>query len=255
MIKVLIWGIGGKMGRNVLECLNNDEETVCVGGVDKFADPTSFNVPVFADSSEINVDVDVIIDFSRPDALEPMLDFAKAHNCRVVIATTGHSVEQQSLIGKASEEIAIFKTSNLSLGVNLMTALCRKAAQFLGDNYDIEVVEAHHNLKVDAPSGTALSIAKAINEEYDNQKKFVYGRHSSNERRSKNEIGMHSIRGGTIVGKHEAMFIGTDEIITISHEADSKMVFAVGAIKATKYIINHSAGLHDMQDLVAEIME
>ncbi len=255
MIKVLIWGIGGKMGKNVYECLQNEEDMVCVGGMDKFANPAQFDVPVFQDASQINVDVDVIIDFSRPDALEPMMEYAIAHNCKVVIATTGYSIDQIVQIGKYSEKVAVFKTANLSLGVNLMTALCRKASQFLGTNYDVEIIEQHHNLKVDSPSGTALAIAKAINEEYDNQKEFIYGRHGNDTKRKPNEIGIHAVRGGTIVGKHEVLFIGKDEVITISHEAQSKMVFAVGAVKAARYISKHSCGLHDMQDLIATIIE
>ena len=255
MIKVLIWGIGGKMGKNVLECLKNDDEAVCIGGVDKYADPKAFDVPVFADADQIDVVPDVIIDFSRPDALEPLMQFAVAHNCKVVLATTGYSIDQIVQIGKYSEQIAIFKTANLSLGVNLMTALCRKAVQFLGESYDVEIIEQHHNLKVDSPSGTALAIAKAINEEYDNQKRFVYGRNGGDTKRQQDEIGIHAVRGGTIVGKHDVLFIGKDEVITISHEAQSKMVFAVGAVRAAKYIVGHSCGLHDMQDLIATMVD
>ncbi|MDE6472653.1 MAG: 4-hydroxy-tetrahydrodipicolinate reductase [Clostridia bacterium] len=255
MTKILIWGIGGKMGRNILECLPSFENAQCVGGVDKFADPTQFSVPVFKSGKDINVEADVIIDFSRPDALDEILEYALAHKIGIMLATTGYSAEQQAQIDKASNSIAVFQSSNMSLGVNLMIELCRKASNFLGDNFEVEIIEQHHNQKVDAPSGTALSIAKAINEEFDNSKEFVYGRSGKNSKRQNKEIGIHAVRGGTIVGKHDVLFIGKDEVITIKHEAQSRMVFAQGAIRAGLFLANKKSGKYSMKELVAEFMD
>ncbi len=255
MIRILIWGIGGKMGRNILECVSNDQELQVVGGVDKFANPSDFSVPVFTCGEKINVQADVVIDFSRPEALNDLLKYATINKVNAVIATTGYSHEQEQQIVNASKDIAIFKTSNFSLGVNLMIQLCKKASAFLGENYDIEIIEQHHNLKVDSPSGTALSIANAINEEFDNEKDFVYGRHSKTQRREQKEIGIHAVRGGTIVGKHDVLFIGKDEIITIAHEAQSKMVFANGAVRAAKYLASQKNGMRDMKDLLANVLD
>lgn len=255
MTKILIWGIGGKMGRNILECLPSFENAQCVGGVDKFADAAQFSVPVFKSGKEINVEADVIIDFSRPDALEEILEYALARKTGIMLATTGYSQEQQAQINKASKSIAVFQSSNMSLGVNLMIELCRKAANFLGNNFEVEIIEQHHNQKVDAPSGTALSIAQAINEEFNNSKEFIYGRSGKNSKRQNNEIGIHAVRGGTIVGKHDALFIGKDEVITIKHEAQSRMVFAQGAIRAGLFLATKKNGKYSMKDLVAEFLD
>ena len=250
MIKVLIWGIGGRMGKNILEGLSSFDNIEAVGGVDKFADPSQFSVPVFKSGKDINVDADVIIDFSRPDALNEILDYALAHKVGIMLATTGYSAEQQQAIDKASQNIAVFQSSNMSLGVNLLIELCKKAVNFLGENYEVEIIEQHHDQKVDSPSGTALSIANAINEEFDNSKEYVYGRHDKNNRRTKSEIGIHAVRGGTIVGKHDVLLIGKDEVITISHEAQSRAVFAQGAIRAAIYISNKKNGKYSMKDML-----
>ncbi|MDE5756083.1 MAG: 4-hydroxy-tetrahydrodipicolinate reductase [Clostridia bacterium] len=255
MTKILIWGIGGKMGKNILECLPSFENAVCVGGVDKFADPSQFSTPVFKSGKDINVDADVIIDFSRPDALDEILDYALAHKTGIMLATTGYTAEQQAKIDEASKSIAVFQSSNMSLGVNLMIELCRKAANFLGNNFEVEIIEQHHNQKVDAPSGTALSIAKAINEEFAGSKDFIYGRQGKNSKRQNNEIGIHAVRGGTIVGKHDVLFIGKDEVITIKHEAQSRMVFAQGAIRAGLFLATKQQGKYSMKDLVAEFLD
>ncbi len=255
MTKILIWGIGGKMGKNILECLPSFENAQCVGGVDKFADSKQFPVPVFKRGKDIDVKADVIIDFSRPDALDEILEYALANKTGIMLATTGYTPEQQAQIDEASKSIAVFQSSNMSLGVNLMIELCRKASNFLGDNFEVEIIEQHHNQKVDAPSGTALSIAQAINEEFDNSKEFVYGRSGKNSKRQNKEIGIHAVRGGTIVGKHDVLFIGKDEVITIKHEAQSRMVFAQGAIRAGLFLAIKKAGKYSMKDLVAEAMD
>ena len=255
MTKILIWGIGGKMGKNLVECIPSFENALCVGGVDKFADPQQFTMPVFKCGKEVNVRADVIIDFSRPDALDEILEYALSHKCGIMLATTGYTAQQQAKIDEASKNIAVFQSSNMSLGVNLMIELCRKAANFLGNNFEVEIIEQHHNQKVDAPSGTALSIAKAINEEFDNSKEFIYGRQGKNSKRQNNEIGIHAVRGGTIVGKHDVLFIGKDEVITIKHEAQSRMVFAQGAIRAGLFLATKKTGKYSMKDLVAEFLD
>lgn len=238
------------MGKNILEGLSAFDDAEAVGGVDKFADPSQFSVPVFKSGKDVNVDADVIIDFSRPDALDEILEYALAHKTGIMLATTGYSAEQQQAIDKASQSIAVFQSSNMSLGVNLLIELCRKASQVLGEKFDIEIIEQHHNQKVDSPSGTALSIANAINEEFENSKEYVYGRHDKNCRRTDKEIGIHAIRGGTIVGKHDVLFIGKDEVITVSHEAQSRAVFAQGAIRAGIFLSTKTSGKYSMKDLL-----
>ena len=250
MIKVLIWGIGGRMGKNILESISSFDNVQAVGGVDKFADPSQFSVPVFKSGKDINVEADVIIDFSRPDALDEILDYALAHKTGIMLATTGYSAAQQQAIDKASQSIAVFQSSNMSLGVNLLIELCRKAVSFLGEDFEVEIIEQHHDQKIDSPSGTALSIANAINEEFDNSKEFVYGRHDKNNRRTKSEIGIHAVRGGTIVGKHDVLLIGKDEVITISHEAQSRAVFAQGAIRAGIFLSTKKNGKYSMKDML-----
>ena len=253
-MNILIYGIGGKMGKMLIDGLTNDTEATLIGGVDKFADPTKFDVPVFKSASDINVKVDALIDFSRPDALDDILAYATKNKVPCVICTTGYSDAQLNQIKEASKIIPIFRSSNMSLGINLLIDLCRKASQLLKEDCDIEIIEQHHNQKVDAPSGTAIAIADAINEEYNNGKEFVYGRKETNKKREKKEIGIHAVRGGTIVGKHDVMFISQDEIVTIAHEAQSRAIFAKGAIRAAKYLTTLTKpGMYNMQDLVKSI--
>lgn len=252
MTNILIWGIGGRLGRTVLQCLDKNEYATAVGGVDKFANQKDFEIPVFANIADINVKADVIIDFSRAEAVYDILPFAKENKLPVVLCTTGYSEIQLDYINEMSKLVPIFKASNMSLGVNLLIDLVRKATQLLGENFDIELIEQHHNVKVDSPSGTALTIAKAINEEMDNTLEFKFGRHDNNCKRQKNELGIHAVRGGTVVGKHEVLFLGNDETITIKHEASSKAVFAEGAIKAAIFLKNISKPrIYDMSDLIA----
>ncbi len=255
MTNVLICGIGGKMGQHVLECVSSRDDMHIVGGIDKFANASDFKVPVYKSVFDVKDKVDVIIDFSRPEALDDLLSYGTANGVALVLATTGYSAEQQQAIEKASEKTAIFQSSNMSLGVNLLIELCRKATEFLGDAFEVEIIEQHHNRKVDAPSGTALSIAKAINEEFDNSKEFVYGRYGKDCKRTPKEIGIHAVRGGTIVGKHDVLFIGKDEIITLAHEAQSRMVFAQGAVKAAAFMAKKKSGMYSMKEMLAEIMD
>lgn len=254
MTKVLIWGIGGRMGKTLLECLNKNEYTQAVGGVDKFAKQSDFSIPVFNNVSDINVKADVIIDFSRAEAIYDILPYAKEYKTPVVLCTTGYNELDLDYINEMSKELPLFKSSNMSLGINLLIDLVKKATNLLGENFDIELIEQHHNVKVDSPSGTAITIADAINEEMNNTLEFKFGRHNNNERRKKNELGIHAVRGGTIVGRHEVLFLGNDENITIKHESNSKAVFAEGAVKASIYIASiKKAGIYNMNDLIQSL--
>ena len=248
--RIILCGACGKMGANVLSLLQNDENAVAVCGVDLF--PREIGVPVYKSFADIKEEADVIIDFSSPDNLVERLEYAKNKNIAIVLASTGLSKDDLALVDEYAKSVAIFKTANLSLGVNVMQALCKAAAQILGDGFDVEIIEKHHNLKKDAPSGTALMLADTVNEAFDNQKRYVNGRDGIVGAREKSEIGIHAVRGGTIVGEHEVMFAGEDEIITISHSARSKRVFAVGAIHAAKFVKGKPAGKYDMKDLLNE---
>ncbi len=247
-VRIIICGACGKMGGNVLSLLENDPAATPVCGVGLH--PREIGIPVYKSFSEIKETADVIIDFSSPVGLNERLEYAKTHGLGIVLASTGFTAEDLALIKEYAKEVAIFKTANLSLGVNLMQALIKAAAEVLGDSYDVEIIERHHNLKKDAPSGTALMLADTINEAFDNQKRLVNGREGIVGAREKSEIGMHAVRGGTIVGEHEVMFAGEDEIITITHSARSKRVFAVGAIRAAKYLKGKAAGMYAMKQLL-----
>ena len=246
--KIILCGACGKMGGNVLSLLSDDTEAEVVCGVDLF--PREIGVPVYKSFADVKEHADVIVDFSSAENLRERLEYAKANGLGIVLASTGFSADDLALIDEYAKSVAIFKTANLSLGVNLMQALCKAAAQVLGDNFDVEIIERHHNQKKDAPSGTALMLADTVNEAFENGKKYVNGREGIVGARTKNEIGIHAVRGGTIVGEHEVMFAGEDEIITISHSARSKRVFAVGAIRAAKFLKGKTAGRYEMKDLL-----
>ena len=248
--RIILCGACGKMGGNVLSLIAEDVEAVAVCGVDLY--PREIGIPVYTSFSDVKEEADVIIDFSSPIGLSERLEYAKTHKLGIVLASTGFSADDLALINEYAKTVAIFKTANLSLGVNLMQALCKAAAQVLGDNFDVEIVEKHHNLKKDAPSGTALMLANSVNEVFEGKKRFVNGRDGIVGAREKSEIGIHAVRGGTIVGEHEVMFAGEDEIITISHSARSKRVFAVGAIRAAKFLNGKLAGMYKMKHLLEE---
>lgn len=248
--KIIICGACGKMGGNVLSLLKDDCNAEAVCGVDLF--PKEIGIPVYKTFAEIQESADAIIDFSSPDGLQDRLEYAKAHKLGIVLASTGFSPADLAMIDEYAKSVAIFKTANLSLGVNLMQALVKAAAQVLGDNFDVEIIEKHHNLKKDSPSGTALMLADSVNEAFEGKKRYVNGREGIVGAREKSEIGIHAVRGGTIVGEHEVMFAGEDEIITISHSARSKRVFAAGAIRAAKFLNGKGAGMYEMKHLLAE---
>ncbi len=249
MVKVVISGCCGKMGRVVGEVINARNDCEVIAGIDKI-DVKGLGFTVYGKPSELEVKPDVIIDFSHPSALDGLLEYAKTNGCALVLASTGYNEEQTAKIKSACTSIPIFFTANMSLGINLLSELAKKAAMILGGQYDIEIVERHHNQKIDAPSGTALMLADAINEVSDNQYNYVYDRHSVRQKRDKAEIGIHSVRGGTIVGDHDIIFAGRDEVITLSHSAASKEVFAVGAVNAAVFMAEMPAGMYSMADLI-----
>lgn len=248
MTKIILSGANGKMGRVIQNVVSLRDDCEIVAGVDLNTESTSF--PVYADINEITEKADVIIDFSNPVLLDSLLAYSKANKMPLVIATTGYDDNQKAQINDASKECPIFFTYNMSMGINLLANLAKKAVSVLGSDFDIEIIEKHHNQKIDAPSGTALMLADAICEEIDNDMKYEYDRHSKREKRTKNEIGLHAVRGGTIVGEHDIMFCGRDEIITLSHSARSKEIFAVGAVNAAVYMNGKDAGLYDMAELI-----
>ena len=250
-MNIIISGAMGAMGQAVASNAAARGITV-VAGVDREASDR-FPYPVFGSFADCGLSADAILDFSNPAALPGLLAFAQEHKIPCVIATTGMDEAHQKMIADASKVIPIFFTFNMSLGVNLLCALAQKAAQVLGEGFDIEIIEKHHNKKIDAPSGTAIMLANAVSEKTPYTPEYVYDRHAVRKRREPNEIGIHSVRGGTIVGEHEVIFAGTDEVITLSHGAYSKSVFAVGALKAAGFISaeGRSPGLYNMNDMIS----
>ncbi|RKD32437.1 4-hydroxy-tetrahydrodipicolinate reductase [Thermohalobacter berrensis] len=250
MIKVIINGCNGKMGQVLSEQIEQCEDMKVVAGIDRSPDKFKNNYPVYKDIFEFREEADVIIDFSNPYYLPGLLDYGIEKKIPLVIATTGFSSKDIKDMEAASEKIPIFYSANMSLGINVLVNLVKKAANVLADSFDIEIIEKHHNKKIDAPSGTAYMIANKINEELDNSKEYVFGRYTKKDRRRKNEIGIHAVRGGTIVGEHSIIFAGSNEVIEIKHSAQSKKIFANGSIKAARFIIDKNKGLFDMEDLM-----
>ena len=248
MTKVIITGCSGKMGASLINVAASREDIEIVGGID-IVEPVNAKFEYAKTFSELKCNADVIVDFSNPAVLDSMLEYAVEKNIPVVICTTGYSEEQKKKIFAASEKIAVFYSGNMSLGINLIIELAKKAAAVFGDGFDVEIVEQHHNQKLDAPSGTALMIADAISE-VKTDAEYVYDRHSYRKKRDKKEIGIHSVRGGNIVGEHEVIFAGQDEVLTISHSARSKTVFAVGALNAAVYLKDKGAGMYNMSNLL-----
>ncbi len=253
MIRILIHGIMGRMGRAVYAtALAQSGAFSVVAGVDVAASGSDFACPVYTSLDDVKETPDIIIDFTVPATLPNVLRYAQAKRIPAIIATTGLSERDMRLIRKAAERIPVFQTGNMSLGVNVQLTLAKEAAAALGENYEVEIVEKHHHFKIDAPSGTALMLADAINAQKAHETEYVYGRHEKNKRRTASEIGIHSIRGGTIPGEHKVMFIGEDEIVEISHIAYSKQVFACGALRAASFLVGRDAGLYNMESVVTE---
>lgn len=253
MPKIIISGCNGRMGQVVTRmCAERGFEVAA--GFDISAEKKN-DYPVYADPMEFSGSADVVVDFSNPSAISGLLAYCKSRKMPIVICTTGYSDEQLAMIKQAAEEIPVFKSGNMSVGINLLTALVKKAAAVLGDSFDVEIVERHHRTKLDAPSGTAIMLADAAASALPHESEYVYERQSVRKLRDKKEIGISSIRGGTIVGEHEVIFAGTDEIIEFRHTATSREVFANGAVTAAAFIADISTpGLYDMNDALADIL-
>jgi len=252
MIKILIFGCGGAMGRALADLAQGNDDIEVAAGVDAFVTDESFAFPVFANLTDCDVAVDVIVDFSSPRALKGLLDGALQKNVPLVIATTGHSDEDREYMVKAAETLPIFQAANMSIGINLLTDLLQKTASVLGDQFDIEIIEKHHNLKKDAPSGTAYHLANTINQAFMNTKNFVFGRHTTTDKRETKDIGIHAVRGGTIVGEHDVLFAGIDEALELRHVAYSKQIFATGALRAARFMSGKAPGLYSMKEVIAK---
>ena len=249
MIKLIISGCNGKMGSVLSRLATDDENIKVVAGFD-INTQKNYGYEVYDDLNNFKGEADVIIDFSHPSLTEKVLEYAKNTKTPVVVATTGLSDEQKEELIKVSKETAVFFSANMSLGINLLTELVKEAAKVLEDEFDIEIIEKHHHRKIDAPSGTALLIADAINQALKAKKEYIYDRHSVRKKRSETEMGIHTVRGGTIVGEHEVIFAGNDEIIEIKHTAMSRDIFAVGAISAAKFLCGKEKGYYSMQDMI-----
>ena len=249
MTKIILSGSNGQMGHAVIRAISDRSDCKIVAGVCKnICENNDF--PSFASFDKINIDANVIIDFSNPTLLDSFLNYAVCKKIPIVICTTGFSNEQIEKIKNTAKIIPIFFSGNMSIGINLLIELAKKATAVLGNSFDIEIIDKHHNKKIDAPSGTALMIANAINSADNRNFNYVFDRHCYRKPRSNSEIGIHSVRGGTIVGEHEVIFAGKNETLTISHSAQSKEIFAVGAINAATFLFSKPAGLYTMSDLL-----
>ncbi len=251
MTRIILNGCNGKMGMAVSKLVAERNDCEIVAGVDLRAD-VKREFPVFSNISEVK-DGNVIIDFSHPSCLGSLLEYAVTTKTPIVVATTGLSDADIENVKAASKAIPVFFTFNMSLGINLLVELSKTASKVLGEHFDVEIIEKHHNQKIDAPSGTAIMLANAINEVNDGKYTYEYNRQAKREKRDSKEIGIHAIRGGNIVGEHEVIFAGHDEVISLSHSAGSKEVFAAGAVNAAAFIRNNNAGLYDMKDLITSI--
>ena len=250
MVRIIMHGCNGKMGQIISTICKEDDQVEIVAGID-VVDNKENGYPVFSDIDACDVEADVIIDFSVSTVIDKLLDYSEAKKIPVVLCTTGLSPEQLNKMSKVSENVAVLKSANMSLGINTLMKLLKDAANvFAPAGFDIEIVEKHHNLKVDAPSGTALALADSINEARNNEYEYVYDRSQVRQKRGAKELGISAVRGGTIVGEHEVIFAGIDEVIEIKHTAYSKSVFAKGAVEAAKFLAGKPAGMYDMADVI-----
>ncbi len=250
MTRIIMHGCNGKMGQVITGICKEDENVCIVAGIDVI-DNRDNGYPVFTDIDACDVEADVIIDFAAAAAIDKLLDYAKAKKIPVVLCTTGLSPNQINKVAETSKDVAILKSANMSLGINTIMKLLKEAANvFAPAGFDIEIVEKHHNQKVDAPSGTALALADSINEARNNEYEYVYDRSQVRKKRDKKELGISAVRGGTIVGEHEVIFAGVDEVIEIKHTAFSKSVFAKGAVEAAKFLAGKPSGMYDMADVI-----
>jgi 4-hydroxy-tetrahydrodipicolinate reductase len=251
MIRVIMHGCNGKMGQVISGLIAEDDQVELVAGVDAIDDGHN-PYPVFKSIEACDVEADCIIDFSIAVAVDKLLDYCVEKKVPCVLCTTGLSQEQLAKVEEASKSVAILKSANMSLGINLLMKLLKEASAVLATaGFDMEIVEKHHKLKVDAPSGTALALADSINEEFDNEYEYVYDRSSRREKRPAKEIGISAVRGGTIVGEHDVIFAGADEVVTFSHTAYSKAVFGKGAVQAAKFLAGKTSGMYNMSHVIS----
>ncbi len=250
MTDIILSGCNGHMGQTVCAVASGLDDVRIVAGIDVNTDNKN-GFPVFSSMKECDVKADTVIDFSSPAVLDDILSFGREKGVSLVLCTTGYSKEQIEKINDASKDIAILRSANMSIGINILAKILKETAEkFIGSGYDCEIVEKHHRLKKDAPSGTALLLADAVNAGLKEDLDYVYDRSKRNEARPDAEIGISAIRGGTIPGDHDVIFAGTDEVITFSHKAYSKAVFAKGAVKAAQFLKDRSAGLYSMSDVL-----
>ena len=250
MVKIIMHGCNGHMGQVISGIVEKDPDAEIVAGID-IADQGKNSYPVFTDIDACQVEADAIIDFSSAKATDKLLEYSAARQIPVVLCSTGLSQEQLAKVEETSRKVAVLKSANMSLGINTLLKLVQDAAKVLATaGFDMEIVEKHHRLKVDAPSGTALALADSINEVMDNQYHYVYDRSQKREKRDDKEIGISAVRGGTIVGEHEIIFAGQDEVIEFKHTAYSKAIFGKGAVEAAKFLAGKPAGRYDMSDVI-----
>ena len=250
MVKIIMHGCNGHMGQVISDIVEKDPDAEIVAGID-IADQGKNSYPVFTDIDACQVEADAIIDFSSAKATDKLLEYSAARQIPVVLCSTGLSQEQLAKVEETSRKVAVLKSANMSLGINTLLKLVQDAARVLAAaGFDMEIVEKHHRLKLDAPSGTALALADSINEAMDNQYHYVYDRSQKREKRDDKEIGISAVRGGTIVGEHEIIFAGQDEVIEFKHTAYSKAIFGKGAVEAAKFLAGKPAGRYDMADVI-----
>ncbi len=260
MTRILLHGCGGRMGRVISGLLAGDEEAELVAGVDiglrqGVFDDGVHSYPVFNKIEDCDVEADCVIDFSSAAAVEKLLAYCVEKKLPCVLCTTGLNESQLQKVQEAAEQVAVLKSANMSLGINLLLKLLKKAADVLAPaGFDIEIVEKHHNQKLDAPSGTALALADSVNEELGGAYEYVFDRSGRREKRPKREIGFSAVRGGTIVGEHDVIFAGADEVVTFSHTAYSRAVFGKGAVQAAKFLAGKPAGMYDMSDVIEAVL-
>ena len=251
MTKMIMHGCNGRMGHVIVDLVKEDEDIQVVAGVDAFGE-NNYEFPVFKSLSECNVEADVIVDFSNASAVDGLLDHAVAKGIPVVLCSTGLSKEQLAKVEEASSKVAILRSANMSVGVNALLKVLKEVSPLFAEaGFDIEIVEKHHNQKLDAPSGTAIALADAINESFDDKYEYTYDRSQRREKRRPKEIGISAVRGGPIVGDHDVIFAGHDEVVTFSHRAYSRAIFGKGAITAAKFLAGKPAGMYDMADALA----
>ncbi len=250
MVKMIMHGCNGRMGHVIVDLCKEEADIQVVAGVDAFGENT-YDFPVFKSLSECNIDADVIVDFSNASAVDGLLDYCTNKGIPVVLCSTGLSAEQLDKVKEASSKVAVLKSANMSVGVNALIKVLKEVSPlFAAAGFDIEIVEKHHNQKLDAPSGTAIALADSINESLNNEYEYVNDRSTRREKRPVKEIGISAVRGGTIVGDHDVIFAGHDEVVTLSHRAYSRAIFGKGAIQAAKFLAGKGAGMYDMSDVL-----